>query len=185
MKKLLVLALVLSMATMANAALVLSVGGATDVTEITIMPIDTISLDIATLDAIPYLSGSYAAIVAGPLATIDLQSGLTVVADSGCTLEHSAPVSEFVTGLPEGTDGMGVNAFAMDMTAGIVAGTTLFDSIIMHCGGPGDTMILLLQLNDSFEVVGIMDQVIVHQIVPEPMTLGLLGLGGLFLRRRK
>jgi len=186
MKKLLVLALVLSMATMANAALQLSVGGATDVTEITIMPSDTISLDIWTDAAIGYQNlDGYKGIVCTSLGVVQLDSGVVVYADSGLGLEHSAPLSSYTTGLPDGTEGMGVNAFCMDNTAGIAAGVTLFDQIIMHCGGPGDTAVLLVSLDENFNYIGTMDTLIVHQIVPEPMTLGLLGLGGLFLRRRK
>ena len=30
-----------------------------------------------------------------------------------------------------------------------------------------------------------LDSIVIHQVVPEPMTMALLGLGGLFLRRRK
>jgi len=48
-----------------------------------------------------------------------------------------------------------------------------------HCDGPGIVVITLL---DTDGVV--LDTITVSQI-PEPMTVALLGLGGLFLRRRK
>ncbi len=57
---------------------------------------------------------------------------------------------------------------------------TLIDLIKLHCEGLGDVL-LTLSSGDTTEV---MDRMVIHQI-PEPMTLALLGLGGLFLRRRK
>ncbi len=53
-------------------------------------------------------------------------------------------------------------------------------SIVYKCTGLGDTYISLY--NDTSATV--ISQLLVHQ-VPEPITIGLLGLGGLFLRRRK
>lgn len=54
----------------------------------------------------------------------------------------------------------------------------LVNEIDFHCDGPGDVTIALV--NDDGLVV---DSQVIHQ-VPEPMTIALLGLGGLFLRRR-
>ena len=48
-----------------------------------------------------------------------------------------------------------------------------------HCDGEGDVQIDLMD-----EGLGVLDSIIIHQI-PEPMTMALLGLGGLFLRRRR
>ena len=48
-----------------------------------------------------------------------------------------------------------------------------------HCDGEGDVVIDLL--DPGFVVT---DSIIIHQI-PEPMTMALLGIGGLFLRRRR
>jgi len=60
------------------------------------------------------------------------------------------------------------------------------DGIVFHCDGPGDVTLKLVNIFDdgSGAVITPYDEVVIHQI-PEPMTLGLLGLGGLFLRRRK
>jgi hypothetical protein len=41
-------------------------------------------------------------------------------------------------------------------------------------------MIMLLDENGAM-----IDTILIHQIIPEPMTIALLGLGGLLLRRRK
>ena len=64
----------------------------------------------------------------------------------------------------------------------------LVDSILLHCEGIGEVTLTLASIYDpgTGEPVSItvMDTQVIHQI-PEPMTFALLGLGGLFLRRRK
>ena len=41
-----------------------------------------------------------------------------------------------------------------------------------------------IYLQDS-STFAILDTITIHQVIPEPITMALLGLGGLFLRRRK
>jgi len=189
MKKLLVLMMVLGLASMANAALEISVNGDYGVTEVgPLLPSDILILDIRTIDPIAYLTVDYYALVAGPaptgMGTIDLLSGITTIPDTGTFIEHSAPASAYITGLMPGEEGFGINLAITDMTAGVPALSQLFDEILFHCDGPGDVMITLYLLDGNFAVVAAQDSVLVHQI-PEPITMALLGLGGLFLRRRK
>jgi hypothetical protein len=68
----------------------------------------------------------------------------------------------------------------------ILAGQKLFDLFTFHCEGPGDVVIQLLGTS-TYETWdgGVLSSVTIHQVIQEPMTMGLLGLGGLFLRRRK
>jgi hypothetical protein len=62
-------------------------------------------------------------------------------------------------------------------------GGTEFD-LAYHCSGTGDVLIQLFDSNVGYDPASAQDTIIVHQI-PEPITLTLLGLGGLLLRRRK
>jgi len=78
----------------------------------------------------------------------------------------------------------------------------LMQGLMFHCDEPTDVTISLvaagqgitrLEYNDAKQVIGqttiyaagtVLDTIIVHQI-PEPMTMSLLGLGGLALLRRR
>lgn len=55
----------------------------------------------------------------------------------------------------------------------------VIDGLIFKCLGDGDVVVTLADSD-----LAVLDAVTIHQI-PEPLTLGLLGLGGLFLRRRR
>jgi hypothetical protein len=200
MKKLLVLMLVLGMASMANAALQLSVGSDTDPTnsEYTVTASNHLSLGVWTNAAIATFSGWNFLLVSTPGGSINYLSGSVVSLDSGMTLEHGGNAHWYLgtqSGLlPATEEGMG--GYAFDLNAdydengeplpGITnANDTLFDQIMFHCDGPGDVTIKLYTTNANMTVITLRDSVIVHQVIPEPMTMGLLGLGGLFLRRRR
>lgn len=191
MKKLLVLLMVLGMATMANAALQISVNGEMNPVDsmITIAPSDELVLDIWTDAQILQNSGfDFVLVTQVAGASIDYLSGVIVYTESGLVLYHDGDAINFLGSsagtLPAGLNGIGGDAWAWD--AAIAAGTTLFDQINFHCTAPGDVTISLFNLDENFNVLmPAMDTVIVHQVIPEPMTMALLGLGGLFLRRRK
>ena len=170
MKKLLVLMLVLGMASMVNAALLqLSIDGEIDgtenVTEITIAPSDTILVDVQSTDGLPD----------------NYWLGITSLGGSGEWLGSNlyappAPSTHVVT-----DGGYGADWFKVAMSSPVTDSEigTWFDAIF-HCTGEGDVSI------DLYDASGntVIDTILVHQ-TPEPMTIALLGLGGLLLRRRK
>ncbi len=74
-----------------------------------------------------------------------------------------------------------------DLASVVIASTTaphpalnglIVDGIIFHLEGPGDAIVTLCDASFSA-----MDTITIHQI-PEPASMLLLGLGGLFLRRQ-
>jgi hypothetical protein len=180
MKKLLVLMMVLAMAGMANAALLLSVDGVVDPpdTQIEIAPSDEVIIDIwgdGLTDPYAFLLGIAAG--DGSKGSLDI-SGATVLYPGS-----EAAIMEFDD---QGTaDMLGLeNPFVyIELTDVAIPPApldgTLVDGIVFHCEALGDVTLVLLD-GDGM----VMDTQVIHQI-PEPMTVALLGLGGLLLRRRK
>lgn len=186
-KKLLIFMLVLGMASAANANLLISVGGVVDPpdTEIFLMPSQEVIIDIMG-DGRPtgadfwLIPDGYGSVGGGVM----LYTGnLSVL--STYTLGDGSGVVEWlnVSGYPDAKNtvymGFGNAPEALPLNGKLV------DEIIFHCDGipPEAPFDSVLTLVDSTLAV-IEDIQIIHQI-PEPMTIALLGLGGLFLRRRK
>jgi len=182
MRKLLILTLVLGMASAANAGMLISVAGDKQPvdSQITLPLNGTIDLDIWTDADIPVFGGEYWALIAD--TTQASISGGNVAIDPGDAVIYTdPPASGGVPGLPAGKDGPwgGVAVFS----GPIAAGTVLYDQITFKCLALVDTTVSLYT-SDLGGNNTLVDSVIIHQ-VPEPMTVALLGLGGLLLRRRK
>jgi hypothetical protein len=192
MKKFLVLIMVLGMATMANAGIQISVNGnISGPDEITLTPSDTITLDIwntaggppppnaprnfiAYLDILPNNTGCY------DLALPRLDIYNAVSNPTGASGDFP---SNFIFNQLEGNiDEYTVNQNWAPGTPGEVVGAIFL--VDFHCLSPNN--VLTIQLYDSRVGDGmvVVDSLTIHQI-PEPMTMALLGLGGLFLKRRK
>ena len=77
-----------------------------------------------------------------------------------------------------------VDMWQLNLTDGNPAtlqGVGILDAKELHCDfGPSEDTIILLNMTSGV----IEDTLLIHQL-PEPMTIMLLGLGGLLLRRRK
>jgi len=175
MKKLLIFALVLGMATFANAAIVISVNGDITKDTITILPSEIVTIDIwntggdVPVDFLSYLdfadpqngnyylssprlgshAGNFPASFLGPYNMV--------------TYEEVEMTQAWAVGTPEAAPGP---IFLIDL----------------HCEGPGDVTVTLWDGRVGYEAP--VDTLIIHQI-PEPATIALLGLGGLLLRRKK
>lgn len=176
MKKLLVLALVLSMATMANAGLVVSVSGpatlatnavGTYTVSYTCSGLNNNNLVASDMDIVVDLGG----IGGGVVVTTNVDTGLSYMGINSGTGNYESSLTNDV-----GDSDMGSPLFTFKLTAPASPGTahvqllenSFFDTDWNQITG-GD-----LTLNGETVVV-----------TPEPITVALLGLGGLFLRRRK
>jgi hypothetical protein len=170
MKKLLVVLMVLSMATLANAGLVISGAPAT------MGPSDIVILSVVS-DGLTSTADTFLLMDDSPqgAAAIDLSSATNAVNSNinGDTVVYAM--------------GDPMNGVFMDMSIpaypipNLPAGTVIdqlvltYDSVV----GVGAVTLTLVGADTST----LFDTVVINQI-PEPMTMCLLGLGGLFLRRR-
>jgi hypothetical protein len=182
MKKLVVLALVLSVASMASAALQL--------TGAPVAPIaigDTVSAGILSDAVMQYQSGNYFVVAATDgILSVDNMSGAVVCTDSGMSLFQgvSIPADTGWVLNVAGVTGMTGGAFNMDATTGLAA-QTLFSGINITGAAKGDGIVYLLISPDLSDGSWTTAASFAVHVTPEPITMTLLGLGGLFLRRRK
>jgi len=234
MKKLLVLALVLGMATLANAAIVLqleTVGTATDEAgnpvdrdgsqEKPLMPSDTIMLQVTLLNnpfeyqGTPYpdYDGYYCDSFDLDLHVTGL--GTVAIADSGPPF--FAPDLKYAEGFVGPNSGVSADGKTIDQMAGVTltpvgpGPQALIWNIIFHCEGVAGAgpEVVLVDLTGNPNDLGVIGsysayektatggawefiQMRVENLgsleiwqVPEPLTLSLLGFGGLALLRRR
>ncbi len=171
MKKLLVLMLVLGIASAANAGLVISVDGELDPPDssIILMPSDYVTIDVSSDGQTNQEMPVFLTIV-GP-GSLDISAG-TVYGELGVPNETLVDMG----------DGMYYIDLLKDVVVPIppIPEGVVVDLIEFHCEDLGDVTLLLGMEPGS----GDYDIQVIHQI-PEPMTIALLGLGGLLLRRRK
>ncbi len=176
MKKFLALVLVLALASMAHAGPVLTirVGGVDVGSDYTIQPSDNITIGVYS-DGIGGTNGKYSgAMVINPYAS-DTGAGSWVASSEAM---YSPPLV-LSTGASVSISGPTLLFIATNTVIADSVGAGIGFDALFHCDGEGDVTIVIFD-----DVFGPVDTLTIHQI-PEPMTVALLGLGGLFLRRRK
>jgi hypothetical protein len=189
MKKLLVLMLVLGLASMATAALSITVGGVDIVdSEVTIAPSDTINVGVYANIAGGSEYASYVLVVASAQGTIGQGTAtglgsLSEVKDNAYYGGYYLTKGLTDAGLIGGDWGGGMVGNVSDISGGALVGDAA--TAPFHCEAFGDAILLLYTSTSGLAgSYSLEDTVIIHQI-PEPITMSLLAVGGLFLRRRK
>ncbi len=168
MKKLLVLALVLSMATMANAALTFTISGP-----------DTLAQGAVGTYTVSYTGGTTLGTdfdIVSDLGTIG--GGIIITTNRDVSLDYvginsATPNYEVVILNDVAATDLGSPLFSFTLTAPMVSGTATISLV--------ENSVLALDWSQIMDSVYVSKTVLV---TPEPITMTLLGLGGLFLRRR-
>jgi len=176
MRKLVVLMLVLGLASLANATLVINVGGVA-VPSITIAPLQTVSISITTDASIASAGGleGYALLV-GPAA------GLAIKADAATTITSDVfamNVSDAGATVPAGTDGVYMGIF--NFGAAYAAGSTIVGGLTLQGLTAGQYVATLYNVDaqDGSTITGTAGTLGVT-VTPEPATLAILGLADFF-----
>lgn len=167
MKRLVILAFVLGVVSLARGALQISVNGNPDPvdSEILAIPSQILNLDIH-----------------GDVPAGQVVSWLMMVDEAMGALFYDDGYFHTYVYYPNPYPGYswvgGVTGF------GPLSGL-LVDDIEYHAEGPGDAVVELYRSPDSV-IWTLVDQIVIHQgDVPEPVTIALLGIGGLLISRRR
>jgi len=170
MKKLLIVMLVLGMASTANALIVqLGVGGATNGAGVDMTTTLSAIEVVSDTSAEPYVRYLFAP----DITLLDITG---VVARS--TAGTESVVNDLTNALGDGTHLWEIQAVDMSPPlTSIVAGIQFDATAALQPGKPMGVMQLL-----SEDLTVVLDSV---TVVPEPASMLLIGLGGLFLRRRR
>jgi hypothetical protein len=180
MKKLLIFMLVLGMASLASATLQISVNDINNPDDPLSLTEGSHTLDIWTDADIKTGIGEVFYALAG-LSDLGIAGGtLTNSEWWGCFIYDDAAGSGIA--VPSGDNGVFGGMFTSSTTQTIPAGSRIFDGINLTYDGQITTLTLYEINGDTGELIRTMDTV---NLVPEPATIALLGLGGLLLRRRK
>ncbi len=180
MKRLLAFMLILSLASVTNAGLQISVNGIPEPidSQINICPSDILILDIWTNSVIsPGVGEGYWALGCNPVDGTVTNGGLPT---------NVVPKYQPLSGV------IGAINFEGGVFGGIVmtgeipqidAGDVIYDWMEFHTEGQGGDVVISLWF-DIYSIPVLHDSVNVH-VVPEPTSMLLLGLGGLLLRKRQ
>ena len=194
MKKFVVLMLVLCLATSANATLRLTVNGGPNPGQITLAPSDWIELDVEAMPG--FIGGQFSIQLSNSQGLLDAsgiqfdQEWISLLMTDIVTLydPYDLPF-KFPTAFPPEPHQVTVEGGNISQVSGpILFEEMLLWDLMFHCEEATDVEVMLYS-DGLFTDGGFIDPGVLldslYIVQPEPMTIALLGLGGLFLRRRK
>ena len=191
MKKLLTLMIILGLASMANAGLIFTVNGLPQEPEVWLEPSEIIELGLelsAGETITSYVFGYHLSNDQAELITDGASGSHPDILDPMTDIEF--PQGFDFPGELNANEAQYVKFSAGQLFSPAVAGPTiLMAELYVHCLDATD-VILTIDVEGTTIIDGVnVDEGTVHTLIihqtPEPMTIALLGLGGLFLRRRK
>jgi len=186
MKKLLALVLVLGLTSLASADLVLTVDG-NPVTQgqITISPSQTIELDLELTSGENILQYDVAYVLSNAQAELTLPNQTPPY--YGLSFPAVFDMKSSVTGMPTAQY---VEIMGGQMSSPALVGPqVIMQGLILHCleATPVDLTVVVVDLTtvDGLDIpIGTILGTLHITQIPEPVTIALLGLGSLFLRKR-
>ena len=192
MKKILVVFTLLAMASVANAGFLISVNGVVNPpdSDIKLLPSEHAVIDIQATVNGASVSDMWL-LMQGDLGT--MTGGQKVFGNAAFPSQFTRRAAghsdiDFLNTYYPGT----TVAYHVIVTGGFnddddpipVDNVKIVDLIDFHCEAVGDVTLILVAVPPAGGLGEVWDRQVIHQI-PEPITFALLGLGGLFLRRRK
>ena len=187
MKKLLVLVLILAMASVANAGFIFTVNGEPQPDEVWIQPIPSgeIELDLELSDQSTCLSYKLGYDLSNAQAEFIDTAVFPTVFDFAGKTQNPLPGGGPITHIE-------ITA-SQFMSPAVTGPAVLMNNLYVHCLDETDVILTITSLGGT-TVDGepipdgtVLHTLTIHQEIPEPATIALLGLGGLttLLRRRR
>jgi len=184
MRKMLALLVVLALASMANAGLIFTVNGEPQQPMIDppLEPSDTIELDLELAAGTSLLKYTL---------TYELSNEQAEFLVDGLVFDWVSMFPGKIDAMDQDGTISWVTLVADNFMAPVNGPVDLMHGLLVHCLSGTDTIMTVTVTGATLidgETVApgtVMHELLIPQFIPEPMTIALLGLGGLFLRRRK
>jgi hypothetical protein len=178
MEKFLVLSLVLGLVSLASGGFVITTDGTTELDPTGEMAPTSMTLGVASDATMVMFEGHTLALIVNDSAATITGGEVMPIEDFMGTIPGS--VNTGVTILnPPGTNGVWMTVLCLDE----IPPQVLFDNFVLTCTGAGvNAVVELYEIYEGEPFVEPYDTLVIGQ-VPEPTTIALFALGGLFLRR--